>query len=202
MKYEEYRKTLSEATKNALDLVFSFAGKIDEELFFDCYELAKQLQNLKEENIKNYVKKLNKIPCSYVRAILIIAKHINKKDAQNITKLKSELNAIYIKDFQDAIKKKNCNLVKFNNVQIQKYLDLKVRLIDEVEIIFIAKSLGLKIDDIIGDYVGEDLATVKLNNAMKNVRKNKRTKEVEQIIKKTLNHAKGNKYELNNIKHI
>ena len=206
MKYEEFRKSLNELKRNALDLAFTNAGKIDEDKFASCYEIANELTHLNESNIGEFIKYLDIVPCTYSRASFLIARELNEQCGNLISDVKYELNKIYVKEFNKAIEKKVQKFAVFDSTYVQDCLDLKTRFIDEVEIIAISKQVDVKPDDVIGDYKGEDLKTKTLSLALKRIRKNSVAKEykdkIDVIINKSLCYAKANIKALNKSKKV
>ena len=145
------------------------------------------------------------MPCSYARASIIIAKTLNTTNENSLNSLKEALNEVYFTEFNNSLQKKKVKFALYDKLYIQDCTDLKTRLVDEVEIVFLAKKSNVKIDKIIGDYNGEDKTVTILNKAMKRVRKNSVEDfkdEKSLVVTKALKYAKNNIAELNNIKKV
>ena len=186
MKYEEYRKTLKDFELQAVDTIFSYKGKTYDEIFSLCCELAEILENIKEEDIEFTANALSKVPYSYASFSLILAKKNNQKHVEILNKVLRSLNDIYLNEYNSSISKKALKFALFKQKDVEKYECGKIRLIDEAEIIKLCKLTGVEVNDVIGEYKGEDKTTKILNDAMKRIRKFN-VNDMEKCYKITIN---------------
>jgi len=204
--YKDFRATIDDFEKHALDIVFTFSGSILDDRFENCYFLAEELIKLEENDVDDAVKILSVVPSSYVSASLVISKKLDKIKNCIFTKIKQELLMVYLKDFNLEISGKKCKFALFNKSSIDCYLSSKTRMVDENEIIKLAKSLNIKFSDIIGEYKGEDNKTLVLNKAMHRIRLNSVQNEYKDVIDKviisSLEEATKNFKKLNKIKEV
>lgn len=171
MKYEEFRKSIKEAERLALDLVFKYGNDIDNELFFACYSLAEELSTLKEENLIQFINSIKTIPYSTCASSLLIANIINSKNSNLYKNIRKELKLIYLKDYKEAICKKKLKFAMFNDECMQDYISLKARLVDGMEIIALAKQLNINTKEVIGEYKGENKDAQILSRARARINK-------------------------------
>jgi len=185
MKYEDFISNLTELEKLPYMLTYTSGGKVDNARFEECFELAEAISNSSCVDAKLLVKHLNIVPAKYADISLSICAKINPEKLNLVKQIKDELVQVYLQNYKKATKTTN-KLVVYSNANIQLYSKCEKRLVDEIEIIKLAKALKVNPNDVIGEYKGGDLETKNLSEARMKLRKKPTSSKFEELLELTL----------------
>ena len=188
MKYKEFIKDKNEEIRVAFNSAFQFAGKVYEDRFQSCYNIAIKLQNLPNLNEEEIVNIFKILPASYSKAIFLILNEISSNDFCRYKVIQNKLNEIYVNEFKQKIDERK-KLIDFTEKNISNILNCKIRQIDVVEIVTIARIMNYNyIKQILSKDDNED----KYLKALRVAKKNLSTGEIYEKHEEILNLALKN----------